>query len=161
VNVKLLVGVSLALGTALTLVSCNDLFRGCTDMGCFDGLSVHVIGIVGEEYEITASDSDDSMQSGSCVAGPAGTCDVSFAQFHPTEVTIVVTGGGMTANANSQPDYIRSQPNGSGCDPICYRATIEVSWCNQSDFLTRAWSRRGTMVGKQRRIWARSSGAHR
>lgn len=123
---KRISAIGLAVLVALALGSCRDLFHGCTEMACFDGLLVIVTGSAGEEYEITVSDTAGASQSTDCVARSDGTCVWDFPGYHPTEITVLVSGGGVTATRTVQPEYVRSQPNGPGCSPICYRATVEM-----------------------------------
>ena len=109
------------------LVACDDVVgRGCTEIGCFDGLRVVVQGDPDVEYEVVASEPGGVTRTGDCQAVSDSSCSVYFPGYQPGEVTLVVTGPDQVLSLTVQPAYQESQPNGPDCPPTCRSSTIEV-----------------------------------
>ena len=109
------------------LVACDGITgHECTLIGCFDGLRVEIHGPADAEYEVVASGAEGESQTGGCVASSDGTCWVWFHGFHPSEVTLSVTGADQAVSVTLQPAYEVSQPNGPDCGPTCRLATVEI-----------------------------------
>jgi hypothetical protein len=129
--------------------------RACTGIGCVDGLSVDFSRPLRESgaYRITLEldgervTCEATLPFASCSAdGGCSSPDVLLlrsgcalpAQAHeltgiqvksaPVRARIVVERAGVAvADEEFAPSYVRSQPNGEGCGPICEQARVSLA----------------------------------
>ena len=96
--------------------------RACTLIGCQSGLTLELEGAIDDHYTITATADGEQVRFVSC--SEAGPCSLFFQDFTPSAVTITYESGGRTVEETFTPEYVRSQPNGQGCPPVCFNATV-------------------------------------
>jgi hypothetical protein len=115
----------------------------CTLIGCESQIEFQLSGdlVRGEAYDIEACiDADCTAQTvevpdSGFVIGGAFTLDADrdtvtlrllgddYSGSHT--VSLSVTGeGGAVAELETETDFERSQPNGPGCEPVCWHATV-------------------------------------
>jgi hypothetical protein len=117
----------------------------CTLIGCESQLEFELSGdlVRGESYEIEACVDGDcttetvQLPDSGFVMGGAFTLDADRdtvalrllgADYNGTHtVSLSVTGdGGPVAEVETETDFERSQPNGPGCEPVCWHATVRA-----------------------------------
>ena len=114
-----------ALGMLPILTSC-DPFRGCTEAGCLDGLIVHVVGVPDSIFTIDATAPGFTPQRIDCHSA-SGDCFAPFQGFSPETATIRVSWESDTVEVTVSPQYETVRPNGSGCDPVCQTANVDIT----------------------------------
>ncbi len=120
----------LVTAAASFVASCDGLgiTRGCTLIGCEDGLRVHLVGAVPvpTPLTVTVTAPGGAPQTVQCTA--TGYCAeyVFFHGFMPESVTVEVHAGGVYVTGTYRPVYHNYQPNGPHCDPTCRQATVEI-----------------------------------
>jgi hypothetical protein len=109
-------------------------------MGCMGGLDITLTGSPASDYQIKVIYPSGETQSLTCGLGAADnpaafetSCSPDGAFFRldndtipPKSVTVTVVVNGQTFSQEFQPDYRKFQPNGRGCPPTCYSASIEM-----------------------------------
>lgn len=116
------------LAAALSLAcSSSTNEQACTLIGCSDGLVVRVAGLT----EGTATIELKSVGRPPIVLtcdGPAHcAAGVQFENETPAQATITVTSGDRVQAMEAEPVYVKSRPNGPGCEPECRQATVTVT----------------------------------
>ena len=113
----------------ITLALHTGCMHGCTAAACLDGFEVIATGVTTEPVIIEAHTSDAviALAATRRLVAPADTQFVARFEITPAEVTLVVRTPTDTAEVTVQPQYERLQPNGPGCDPICWSATEDVT----------------------------------
>ena len=113
---------------AMTLSSCDpdERLQACTLIGCESGLRVVLTTPPAAPYRVEAYVPGSAVrQMRQCNTG--GTCDITFVDFTPAQVTIEVITTADTVRRDAAPAYQISRPNGPQCDPECRSATVTVS----------------------------------
>ena len=108
-----LVGCLLAMG-------CGAFF--CTEIGCYDGLSVTVPSASATPFRVEAFVFRGGAVYGrTCNAAP---CVVFFPDFTPAQVRVEVIAGTDSVERAFTPAYEVYRPNGPGCSPECLNAAV-------------------------------------
>ena len=114
--------------------------RMCTLVGCIGGLEIKLIGLPnGAPYEIKVEFPSGETQSLICGTEEdqseafVKSCLPHGAFFSlasdvepPKEITATVTVNGKQTSEVFRPDYIKFQPNGEDCPPVCHSATVTL-----------------------------------
>jgi hypothetical protein len=113
----------------------------CTLVGCIGGLEIELLGLpnatpyeisivfpFGETQTLTCGTENDQSEAFVKSCSPSGaffslTPDVE----PPEEITVTVEANGKKVTQVFNPQYEKFQPNGVGCEPICYNATIQMN----------------------------------
>ena len=111
--------------------ACSDFFglssRSCTLIGCVNGLRI--------TFDATP-DSGTVVQAEVPGAAPwRVVCDVDqpcfggvfFPEFSPDWLLVRITSPEGEVVHEVRPEYVVSRPNGPGCDPLCFIATVELA----------------------------------
>lgn len=128
---------------SLLLIACSSLNppKICTLIGCLGGISIDIPDLqAGAEYQVRLLTPSGNVETVTCGNGnesvPFDTsCTASGAFFAleadiapPETITIEVIIDGVTYSREFQPEYEKSQPNGAGCSPVCYSASINFEF---------------------------------
>ena len=121
-------GYAVALCAALTLAlpACEGLL-GCTEVGCGDSLVIQLAGVnPEEEFTLTlhADGEDPIVLDCDPVGGECFGPYLSYQEFNPDEVTLVLELADTTISRTFEPHYRTSYPNGRFCGPECRSAEI-------------------------------------
>ena len=105
---------------ALFLTGC-----ACTDVGCLNGLRVHLNGEPDEAYTVTATASGETR---TITCGPdRPPCDsLFFEDFVPSTVTIEYRSEHRMVSRRFEPSYDRVRPNGLLCPPTCEQGEVTL-----------------------------------
>jgi len=130
----------LAVGTVVAI-----LVRGpiaCTLVGCSGGLTVDVTGLpAATPYQIKVSFPSGETRTLTCGTDPTTqtntfdySCTQTGAYFRlgsngnpPKDVAVTVDVNGKSVTQLAHPKYEKFQPNGAGCEPVCYSATVQIN----------------------------------
>jgi hypothetical protein len=128
----------LAIGMVVALMARGPI--ACTLVGCSGGLTVEVAGLpASADYQISLSLPSGETHTLTCGSNAEAntfeqSCSQSGAYFRlatdvnpPQEITITVEANGEKVTQVFNPHYEKFQPNGVGCEPICYNATIQMN----------------------------------
>ena len=118
-------GLAFLLG--LTLSSCSDQGRICTDIGCYSGLEIQVNPAPTIPFRIEAFVPGSSALYTQDCANAADCTHIFLPEFTPDDVSVrLIAGGDTTFLEDAQPQYTELQPNGPGCPPICRVGHITI-----------------------------------
>ena len=99
---------------------------GCTLIGCESGLAVRVSPRPSTPYRAELILEDGTRRAWRCETTNCG--DPFFADYLKSKATIdVIVGTDTTRAERTQIRYEKSQPNGSKCDPTCFRSDVTVT----------------------------------
>lgn len=120
------------------LTACSDATGvACTQIGCLDGLRVHVAGPPGSEFAVEVSAAGGEARTGTCTV-QRDQCVVFF-ETTAEEMTLRIVGPDGELTRTVKPVYEISRPNGPRCPPICRNATIVIDeWRASGDFVRTA-----------------------
>ena len=99
--------------------------RGCTLIGCVEGLAVFIDGAPLGPWTVEARADSVPTRAFQCSAGIQCTA-AFFPGTFPAPVTVTVTREARTATHVVVPDTLISYPNGVQCGPGCRTARIVV-----------------------------------
>jgi hypothetical protein len=113
-----------------TATGCNTLgigSRHCTEIGCTDGITVHLPVVPTGSYtvEIVVGGGGGLSYAYDCAGGPPCQQDIFFPELVLDRIIVKVTtslGSRQTEIAN--PVNVTSQPNGPDCPPLCRQAWV-------------------------------------
>ena len=114
----------LALWAIPLLAACIDPLT-CTLIGCASGLSVRAPAAATLPFTVIAREPGGATRTAQCTQS-APCLGVMFTDFQPTAVNIEVIWATGSARKDFRPTYTRSAPNGEGCGPVCFQATVSV-----------------------------------
>ena len=114
--------------------------RMCTLMGCQDSLVLSLSNEPDVEYSLTVTSSSGETRKVDCIPGedkiynsdsfPAPIlCQngkVTFFDFAPNQVSIVITWQGESITSSGDPSYVSFRPNGLFCPPVCRGGRFQV-----------------------------------
>ena len=115
----------------------------CTLVGCSGGLHVEVTNLpASSPFQISITLPFGKTRTLLCDPNNADqvdsfeqSCSPSGAYFQlptnvkpPKRVTVAVTADGKTVTQIFTPTYEKFQPNGAGCEPTCYSASLEFKF---------------------------------
>jgi hypothetical protein len=104
--------------------------RVCTEIGCFDGLTVQLQGSIPAAFSVEATAPGGETTVVVCPEGGAGVvCGVDqlvFEGFTREEVTITISWDGGSLTETFRPAYETFRPNGPDCPPECRQAEITM-----------------------------------
>lgn len=102
----------------------------CTEIGCVDGLTVQLEGVIPSTFTVEAVVPGDSPILVQCSSDqPAIPCagdHLFFEGFTPEEVTIRISWKDGQVSETFRPSYERVQPNGPGCPPECRQGHVTM-----------------------------------
>jgi hypothetical protein len=109
------------------LAGCEGLFgaRDCTLIGCMNGLSIELTDIPPGPLKLEVVLPGGETQIMTCAQH---TCPPYFfvPDVRPDEVTLrVITDAGIRTET-MRPQWSRTQPNGRGCDPVCWEGSVTM-----------------------------------
>lgn len=132
-------------GLALGSLGCTGASRGCTDIGCLDGVTAVFsppLAIPDEVTIVLTGDVELSCtQSSTTNLGPCADQGVSFSRnvygelttltlyrLHPNSLTVEILAGNdrLLESTTTTIRYETVQPNGPDCEPTCRQADIEI-----------------------------------
>lgn len=124
-------GVASLLALLATSTGCNSLGIGdhaCTEIGCSDGINVHLAALPAGAYTVeilTSGVGDGVSYSYSCAGGTGCRQDIFFPELVLDRIIVrVTTSAGTRLTEIANPQYISSRPNGPDCPPVCRQATV-------------------------------------
>ena len=99
----------------------------CTLVGCMDGLSVRLPAAPAGAWRVQVTDvATGATRTYDCPATSQCGSVAFFAEFTPARARVRVTTVGGSRDADVQPAYAESRPNGPDCPPVCRQAAVEV-----------------------------------
>lgn len=99
----------------------------CTDIGCDSGLTVMLQSPPDAPYRIEVHVSGSSVRYiQTCSSQTACGSTAFFSDFTPERVIVEVISALGTERYEARPTYQRNQPNGPGCDPVCWTAAVRL-----------------------------------
>lgn len=114
----------------------------CTLVGCVGGIEVEIVGLPeSTPFEISLTFPSGETQTLMC-GGEIDesipfekTCSSKGAFFNlpsdserPEVIAVTVTTSAGQWTETILPEYEKFQPNGAGCEPICYNATLKMNF---------------------------------
>lgn len=116
----------LALASTVLASGCGSITEVCTLMGCTSGIEVQLEEEPPVPYRIeAAADGGTARYVYEC--GQTARCSpIFFAEFTPDWVLFSVIVGADTTWYEVRPTYTEQQPNGPGCEPICYNSVVRL-----------------------------------
>ncbi len=111
----------LILGASLFHWSCSDATNPiiCTDIGCFSGLEVELLGTLPAEYRLTLGVPGSQEFFVDCTQESPCRPPIFIEDFLPETVRLTVSSGEQSWTMLATPEYEEVQPNGSQCPPTC------------------------------------------
>lgn len=113
----------------------------CTLVGCSGGLTIEVTGLpASSDYQISISFPSGETRTLICGSdAETNTFDQSCSQTGaffrletdanpPKQITVTVEANGKSVKKVFNPKYEKFQPNGAGCEPICYNAVVKMNF---------------------------------
>ena len=151
---RALLALPLLAGACGNSTRANEPARGCTEIGCVNGLTLSFSRPLREpgRYELTleldgkpstcqatlpfsgcnsgggCSAPDVLLQQSGC-ALPPSEHELLGLQITTSPATLrvrILRDGSEVSNAELAPTYTRSQPNGAGCPPVCEQASATL-----------------------------------
>jgi hypothetical protein len=110
---------------AATGTGCDPFGTGwCTEIGCWDQVTVELEGPLAGSFAVTAI--GDGEQPVVIDCSPTEPCGrrLVLAGFAPASLTVTYTDSAGSLVETFTPDYDRSRPNGPDCPPECRQATV-------------------------------------
>ena len=103
--------------------------KGCTLIGCTDGITVHLASVPSGPYKVEiltgGTGTGGVSYAYECAGGSGCRQDIFFPELVLDRIIVRVTtplGSQLTEIAN--PVYAESRPNGPDCPPLCRQATV-------------------------------------
>jgi hypothetical protein len=117
---------------AFTLATgCDSLGSGdgeCTEIGCSDGITVHLPAVPDGPYRveiIVGSGPSGLSYAYECAGGPTCQQDIFFPELVLDRIVVKVTSSlGSRTTEITNPVYVTSQPNGPDCPPLCRQTSV-------------------------------------
>jgi hypothetical protein len=129
----------LAIGMVVALMARVPI--ACTLVGCSGGLTIEIADLpASANYQISISFPSGETRTLTCGSeAETNTFDQSCSQTGayfrlatdvnpPKEITVTVEVNGKSVTQVFNPKYEKFQPNGTGCSPICYNATLKMNF---------------------------------
>lgn len=112
-----------------SLIGCSEFLpRGCTLIGCVDGLRVAFETAPSGAVRVEAlPEGATSPRVVECANASACAFGAEFENFTPAHVVITVTTEQGSKVFDLRPQYTEHRPNGPGCGPVCTQARVVVS----------------------------------
>jgi hypothetical protein len=110
--------------------ACSDsdpLYRVCTEIGCSNGLHVTFGATPVAGTVVQAEIPGGAPWRVECGVDQQCEHRVFFPDLRPDWVMIRITSPAGELLHEVRPQYVESRPNGPGCEPTCFNATVELS----------------------------------
>ena len=122
----------MAVSAAVLLAGCQG--KECTDVGCDSGAVVEFSLVQSprgfSELTVCVDQHCETMRPTEGAVALATSGRVRVPETTERTVTVsyrLVRNDGKTFNGSTRARMVRSQPNGSGCGPVCYNASTRVA----------------------------------
>jgi hypothetical protein len=122
---------ALRVGLLTLILSACGIFdpSGCTLIGCYDGLTIHLTALPNGPYRVEIFVVAPGLQPSHVYDCPTGQCgqNLTFPDLNPDRAWVrVTTAAGERTIEFSSIVYEAHRPNGPDCSPTCRQATLTV-----------------------------------
>jgi hypothetical protein len=100
--------------------------RGCTLIGCGDGLTVVLANAPAGEFAVEVRVPGAAARRQEC-ASAAACSTMRFDGVVAAEATVAIITPTGEVTRTVRPEYVVSRPNGPDCEPTCRQARVTVS----------------------------------
>ena len=115
-------------GAGVLLCSCSDATDPiiCTQIGCYSGLEVELLGTLPVEYRLELKVPGSKEFYFDCTADSPCWPPIFIQDFFPETVRVTVSSGDQSWTTVANPEYEEYQPNGPQCPPTCRLGRVSL-----------------------------------